>query len=81
MRDLGAVLLPLGFHGAGGCGLAGQLKAVLTPELLELWPQLFGALVHHQPALVAGALHAHGFGVNRTDRATGGSHDRAALLR
>nr|GEU28413.1 hypothetical protein [Tanacetum cinerariifolium] len=56
LRDLGAVLGPVGFHDAGGRQFLRQFKTGIFPELGQLRPQLLGRLLDHQPALVAVAL-------------------------
>src|SRR6185503_14144739 len=58
LRDVGAVLRPVGFHHARLGHLELHQEAVLLPEILDHRPELLRRIVDDQPALGAGALDA-----------------------
>src|SRR6267378_3931552 len=72
LGDIGAVLRPVGFHHAGLGRFGLDQKAVLLPEVLHQRPELLGNLVlHHQPALGAGALDVHPLDLRQHRRVAG----------
>src|SRR5205814_1674084 len=72
LGDIGAVLRPVGLHHAGLGRFGLDEKAVLLPEGLHQRPELLGNLVlHHQPALGAGALDVHPLDLRQHRRVAG----------
>jgi hypothetical protein len=58
LRQLGAVLGPVGFHDAQVALVQRQQEAVLLPEVAHRVPQLVGGPLDDQPALAASPLDA-----------------------
>jgi hypothetical protein len=59
LRQVGAVLGPVGLHHPDLGRLLLDQEPALQPELAHHRPHLVGRLLHHQPALGAEALEAH----------------------
>ena len=59
LRDLRAVLVPVGLHEAQFRLLAQQPEARIDPELAHDRPDLLRIALHHEPALVGVAIEAH----------------------
>ena len=56
LRNLGAILGPVGLHDAGSAFSETTMKPHLLPELLHHRPHFVGRRLDHQPALAAATL-------------------------